>query len=63
MVPWSKAMLTVPGGNHNDPYLRPAAPSFTEVQSLTFAFLRLELYGDASARQRFPRGPSFDDRH
>ena len=62
VVPWSKAMLTVPGGNHNDPYLRPGTPSFTEVQSLTLTFLRLELYGDASARQQLPRGPSFDDR-
>jgi fermentation-respiration switch protein FrsA (DUF1100 family) len=62
VVPWSKAMFTVPGGNHNDPYLRPAASSFTEVRSLTVAFLRLELYGDASARQQLPRGPSFDDR-
>jgi fermentation-respiration switch protein FrsA (DUF1100 family) len=62
VVPWSKAMLTVPGGNHNDPYLRPGVPSFTEVRALTLAFLRLELYGDASARQQLPRGPSFDDR-
>ncbi|GAA3226223.1 alpha/beta hydrolase family protein [Dactylosporangium siamense] len=61
VVPWSKAMLTVPGGNHNDPYLRPGVSSFTEVQSLTIAFLRLELYGDASARRKLPRGPSFDD--
>lgn len=62
VVPWSKAMLTVPGGNHNDPYLRPGATSFTEVRSLTIAFLRLELYGDTAARQQMPRGPSFDDR-
>ena len=62
IVPWSKAMLTVPGGNHNDPYLRPGDASFTEVRSLTLAFLRLELYGDASARRQLPRGPSFDDR-
>jgi fermentation-respiration switch protein FrsA (DUF1100 family) len=62
VVPWSKAMLTVPGGNHNDPYLRPGVASYTEVRSLTVAFLRLELYGDASARQQLPHGPSFDDR-
>ncbi|UWZ59379.1 alpha/beta hydrolase [Dactylosporangium aurantiacum] len=62
VVPWSKAMLTVAGGNHNDPYLRPSAASFTEVRSLTIAFLRLELYGDPSARRQLPRGPSFDDR-
>jgi fermentation-respiration switch protein FrsA (DUF1100 family) len=62
VVPWSKAMLTVAGGNHNDPYLRPEAASFTTVRGLTIAFLRLELYGDASARRQLPRGPSFDDR-
>ncbi|MFF5226272.1 alpha/beta hydrolase family protein [Dactylosporangium sp. NPDC000521] len=62
VVPWSKAMLTVPGGNHNDPYLRPDVTSFTEVRSLTLAFLRLELYGDPTARRQLPQGPSFDDR-
>jgi fermentation-respiration switch protein FrsA (DUF1100 family) len=62
IVPWSKAMLTVLGGNHNDPYLRPGAASFTAVRSATLAFLRLQLYGDTSARGQLPRGASFDDR-
>lgn len=62
VVPWSKAMLTVPGGNHNDPYLRPGTPAFNEVRSLTLAFLRLELYGDPAARQQLPHDASFDDR-
>jgi fermentation-respiration switch protein FrsA (DUF1100 family) len=62
LVPWSKAMLTVPGGNHNDPYLRPGAASFTAVRTVTLAFLRLQLYGDRAAREQLPHGPSFDDR-
>ncbi|GAA1521534.1 alpha/beta hydrolase [Dactylosporangium maewongense] len=62
LVPWSKAMLTVPGGNHNDPYLRPDVTSYAEVRSVTLAFLRLELYGDPMARRQLPQGPSFDDR-
>lgn len=61
LVPWSKAMLTVPGGNHSDPYLRPGGASFAEVRSVTLAFLRLELYGDQTARQALPRGPDFDN--
>ncbi|MET7421789.1 chlorophyllase [Dactylosporangium sp. NPDC005555] len=62
VVPWSKAMLTVPGGNHNDPYLRPDMRSFTEVRTVTLAFLRLSLYGDLSARRQLPHSSSsFDD--
>jgi pimeloyl-ACP methyl ester carboxylesterase len=50
LVPWAKAMLTIPGGNHNDPYLQPGSPSFSTVSRRTLQFLRLELYGDQSAR-------------
>ncbi|MET7394713.1 chlorophyllase [Dactylosporangium sp. NPDC005572] len=50
-VPWSKAMLTIPGGNHNDPYLSPGSASFQTVATATLAFLRLELYGDEAARR------------
>lgn len=50
LVPWAKAMLTLPGGNHNDPYLRPGDPEYQTVAKSTLQFLRLELYGDADAR-------------
>ncbi|GGM81631.1 alpha/beta hydrolase family protein [Dactylosporangium sucinum] len=50
-VPWSKAMLTVPGGDHNNPYLTPGSASYQTVATSTLAFLRLELYGDQAARQ------------
>jgi fermentation-respiration switch protein FrsA (DUF1100 family) len=50
LVPWAKAMLTIPGGNHNDPYLRPGTAGFQTVARSTLQFLRLELYGDQAAR-------------
>ncbi|GAA0719028.1 alpha/beta hydrolase family protein [Dactylosporangium roseum] len=50
-VPWSKAMLTIEGGNHGDPYLTQGSASYQTVTSSTLAFLRLELYGDQAARQ------------
>ncbi|MEV8514043.1 chlorophyllase [Dactylosporangium sp. NPDC051484] len=52
-VPWAKAMLTIPGGNHNDPYLQPESPAFKTVADSTLQFLRLELYGDQAARSAF----------
>ncbi|WP_433613821.1 alpha/beta hydrolase family protein [Dactylosporangium sp. CA-139114] len=50
LVPWAKAMLTIPGGNHDDPYLSPSSASYPTVAKSTLEFLRLELYGDAAAR-------------
>ncbi|WP_432835443.1 alpha/beta hydrolase family protein [Dactylosporangium sp. CA-092794] len=50
LVPWAKAMLTIPGGDHNDPYLRPESPAYGTVAQSTLEFLRLELYGDAAAK-------------
>ncbi|MFI5906830.1 alpha/beta hydrolase family protein [Dactylosporangium sp. NPDC051541] len=47
LVPWSKAMLSIPGGDHNAPFERPAATA------AVLQFLRLELYGDQSARAAF----------
>ncbi|MEU7870680.1 chlorophyllase [Dactylosporangium sp. NPDC049140] len=52
-VPWAKAMLTIPGGNHDDPYLSPAAAAYQTVTKSTLQFLRLELYGDQAARSSF----------
>ncbi|MGI5247445.1 alpha/beta hydrolase family protein [Dactylosporangium sp. CA-139066] len=50
LVPWAKAMLTIPGGNHNDPYLQPGSAAYQTVATSTLEFLRLELYGDQDAR-------------
>lgn len=58
LVPWAKAMLTIPGGNHDDPYLQPEDPQFQTVARSTLEFLRLELYGDQSARADL--APSID---
>ncbi|GAA2346009.1 alpha/beta hydrolase family protein [Dactylosporangium salmoneum] len=52
-VPWSKAMLTIPGGNHDDPYLHPDSPDYPLVAKSTLEFLLLELYGDEAARAAF----------
>ncbi|HTJ32446.1 MAG TPA: chlorophyllase [Dactylosporangium sp.] len=60
LVPWAKAMLTLPGGNHNDPYLRPDNPSFQTVSKSTLQFLRLELYGDQAARSSFTPSTDLD---
>lgn len=60
LVPWSKAMLTIPGGNHSDPYLRAGSAPFRTVSRSTLAFLRLELYGDQSARKALTSSGDLD---
>jgi fermentation-respiration switch protein FrsA (DUF1100 family) len=60
LVPWAKAMLTIPGGNHNDPYLRPSAQSYQAVAQSTLQFLRLELYGDKAAASAFTSTAQLD---
>jgi fermentation-respiration switch protein FrsA (DUF1100 family) len=62
LVPWSKAMLTIPGGNHSDPYLRPGSAAFRTVAKSTLAFLRLELYGDQTARSALKPSSDLDSR-
>jgi len=61
-VPWAKAMLTIPGGDHNAPYLRPDSASFKKTASSTLQFLRLELYGNQAARQAFSSAADLDSR-
>ncbi|WP_432986076.1 alpha/beta hydrolase family protein [Dactylosporangium sp. CA-233914] len=60
LVPWAKAMLTIPGGNHNDPFLSPDNPAFQTVAESTLEFLRLELYGDQAARAAFTPSTDLD---
>jgi fermentation-respiration switch protein FrsA (DUF1100 family) len=51
-APWPKAFLTLPGADHAQPYLNPAAPAWDVVAETTTDFLRWSLYGDAAAKKR-----------
>jgi acetyl esterase/lipase len=62
LVPWSKALLTIKGGNHNDAYLRPSSAAYTRTSRLTLQFLRLELYGDQGARSALAPAADLDSR-
>ncbi|MEV0605714.1 chlorophyllase [Polymorphospora rubra] len=67
-VPWPKAMLSLPDGDHGRSLLRSGDPAFEVVVDTTTDFLRWTLYGDPDARRRLPDGAgrggvaSFDDR-
>ncbi|GGM44671.1 hypothetical protein GCM10011608_31680 [Micromonospora sonchi] len=52
-VPWPKAMLSLPNGDHGRALLRDG-PSLRVVADTTIEFLRWALYGDADARARIP---------
>ncbi|MGC4894192.1 alpha/beta hydrolase family protein [Micromonospora sp. DT31] len=66
-VPWPKAMLSLPKGDHGRGLLSDAR-SLSVVADTTTEFLRWTLYGDAAAKERLPsratRGDvaAFDDR-
>jgi fermentation-respiration switch protein FrsA (DUF1100 family) len=51
-APWPKAFLTLPGADHAEPYLDPAAPAWDVVAGTTTDFLRWSLYGDTAAKKR-----------
>jgi len=53
-VPWPKAMLTLPEGDHGRALQRPGDPTFQLVSDATVEFLRWSLYGDPAARRRLP---------
>ncbi|MEV7230440.1 chlorophyllase [Polymorphospora sp. NPDC051019] len=67
-VPWPKAMLSLPDGDHGRSLLRTGDPAFEVVVETTTDFLRWTLYGDPDARHRLPDGAghnglaAFDDR-
>lgn len=66
LLPWSKAFLTLRGGDHGG-YLEPGNPGFEPVASTVTDFLRASLTGDAAARGRLPADASaggihFEDR-
>ncbi|PZF90830.1 alpha/beta hydrolase family protein [Micromonospora endophytica] len=50
-VPWPKAMLSLPNGDHGRALLRDG-PALRVVADTTIEFLRWTLYGDAAAKER-----------
>jgi dienelactone hydrolase len=59
LLPWSKAFLTVIGGDHLG-YLTAGRPGFGPVMRTMRDFLRATLYGDEAARRRLPADGSAD---
>ena len=51
-VPWPKALLTLPEGDHGQSVLREDDRAFDVVADSTLDFLRWSLYGDAAAKRR-----------
>ncbi|WFE26934.1 chlorophyllase [Solwaraspora sp. WMMD791] len=65
-VPWPKAMLSLPDGDHGQSLLRPGNPAYDVVIATSTDFLRWTLYGDGAARERLTEAPPagvavFDD--
>lgn len=58
-IPWSKAFLTVRGGDHLG-YLTPGHPGFEPVVRTMIDFLRATLYGDEAAREKMAIDGSVD---
>ncbi|MDQ7907241.1 chlorophyllase [Phytohabitans sp. ZYX-F-186] len=53
-VPWPKAFLTLPDGDHGQSLLRDGNEAFDVVADSTLDFWRWSLYGDADAKRRLP---------
>jgi fermentation-respiration switch protein FrsA (DUF1100 family) len=53
-VPWPKALLTLPNGDHGQSLLREGNRAYGVVADSTLDFWRWSLYGDAQARLRLP---------
>lgn len=54
-VPWSKAMISLPEGDHGESLLRAGDRAFPVIAESTTDFLRWTLYGDPAALVRLPR--------
>jgi fermentation-respiration switch protein FrsA (DUF1100 family) len=54
-VPWPKAFLTLPDGDHGGGLLGSGDRGFRAVVGTTLDFLRWSLYGDPAARRRLAR--------
>ncbi|MCG5467805.1 S9 family peptidase [Micromonospora sp. LAH09] len=59
-VPWPKAMLSLPKGDHGRTMLKDRA-ALRVVSDTSIEFLRWSLYGDAAAKQRIPTGAARGD--
>lgn len=55
-VPWPKAMLSLPEGDHGASMSDPDSPGFRVVSQTVLDFLYWTLYGDPAARQRLSAG-------
>ncbi|GAB3157230.1 hypothetical protein GCM10027290_57410 [Micromonospora sonneratiae] len=55
-VPWPKAMLSLPQGDHGQSLLRTGNRAFDVVVDTTVDFLRWSLYGDPAAKGRLASG-------
>lgn len=53
-VPWPKAFLTLPDGDHGQSLLREGNRAFDVVADSTLDFWRWSLYGDQEAKRRLP---------
>jgi fermentation-respiration switch protein FrsA (DUF1100 family) len=53
-VPWPKAMVSLPGGDHGRGIMQPGNKAFEVVADTTVEFLRWTLYRDPAAKQRLP---------
>ncbi|GIJ23241.1 alpha/beta hydrolase family protein [Micromonospora lutea] len=60
-VPWPKAMLSLPDGDHGRALLRDGGAALRVVTDTTIEFLRWTLYGDAEAKERISTAASRDD--
>ncbi|MFI7573562.1 alpha/beta hydrolase family protein [Micromonospora sp. NPDC049497] len=59
-VPWPKAMLSLPKGDHGRALLGDG-PALRVVSDTTVEFLRWSLYGDEAAKRRIPTDAARDD--
>ena len=59
-VPWPKAMLTFPKGDHGATLLRDGGASFEVLAATTTEFLRFSLYRDPAAEPRVARAAARD---
>ncbi|GAB3858866.1 hypothetical protein GCM10029963_59260 [Micromonospora andamanensis] len=60
-VPWPKAMLSLPDGDHGRALLRGEGASLRVVAETTIEFLRWTLYGDVEAKKRIATAAARDD--
>ncbi|MEV4617796.1 chlorophyllase [Asanoa sp. NPDC049573] len=60
-VPWPKAMLSFPKGDHGATLLRDDGASFEVLADATTEFLRYALYGDPAAKGRIGRAAAQGD--